>query len=147
MAQDKAKRSVWRRRIALQRRSGLSVQAFCHDEGIALSTFYYWKRALCSSADSRTAVESDSQGLRFRQASMPGVLTGSRSAKPAAGGGLTPAGLGSGRFLPVTLVADTDGSAAATLEIEFPEGVRLTPKSTPRTTCTRRRSRSLTPAT
>jgi transposase-like protein len=32
--------------IRLQRDSGLSVREFCSNEGIAPSTFYYWKKKL-----------------------------------------------------------------------------------------------------
>jgi len=32
--------------IRLQRDSGLSVRAFCSNEGIAPSTFYYWRKKL-----------------------------------------------------------------------------------------------------
>jgi transposase-like protein len=35
---------VWRDRIERQQRSGLSIQAFCQEEGVARGTFYAWKR-------------------------------------------------------------------------------------------------------
>ena len=34
--------------IRLQQTSGLSVRAFCSNEGIAYSTFYYWRKKLQS---------------------------------------------------------------------------------------------------
>ncbi len=36
----------WRRALARQRQSGLSVRAFCAAEGLAPATFYLWKRRL-----------------------------------------------------------------------------------------------------
>ncbi len=34
-----------------QKVSGLTVRSFCSNEGIAPSTFYYWQKKLCKSAD------------------------------------------------------------------------------------------------
>jgi hypothetical protein len=41
----------WRGLLARQISSGLSVAAFCRREGVALSTFRWWKRKLASSGD------------------------------------------------------------------------------------------------
>jgi hypothetical protein len=38
----------WRGLLARQISSGLSVAAFCRREGVALSTFHWWKRKLVS---------------------------------------------------------------------------------------------------
>ena len=40
------RRDQWRERIAEQARSGLSVQQFCKDRGIAEHAFYYWRKRL-----------------------------------------------------------------------------------------------------
>ena len=43
---NQALRSVWKQRIARQRRSGLSVAAFCRQEGCSQQSFYAWTRRL-----------------------------------------------------------------------------------------------------
>ena len=37
---------LWRRRLARHSAGGLSVAEFCHREGIAPPSFYYWRRRL-----------------------------------------------------------------------------------------------------
>ncbi len=39
-------RKLWRNRIERQRKSGLTVAAFCRQEGVSSATFYGWKRKL-----------------------------------------------------------------------------------------------------
>lgn len=34
---------LWRRRLADQRRSGLSVRQFCRERGLTETSFHYWK--------------------------------------------------------------------------------------------------------
>jgi hypothetical protein len=36
----------WKKRIAAQRRSGLSALAFCNQEGVSPKSFYAWRRRL-----------------------------------------------------------------------------------------------------
>jgi len=43
---ERRSRAQWEQLIGRQRGSGQSQQAFCHANGIALSTFQYWKRRL-----------------------------------------------------------------------------------------------------
>jgi hypothetical protein len=43
-ARDADKERLWRRRLEQQRRSGLSVRAFCAAEGISEPSFYAWRR-------------------------------------------------------------------------------------------------------
>jgi len=43
---DQALAVVWRQRIAKQRRSQLSVAAFCNQEGVSPKSFYAWRRRL-----------------------------------------------------------------------------------------------------
>lgn len=43
---NQALRSIWKQRIARQRRSGLSVAAFCRQEGCSQHSFYAWTRRL-----------------------------------------------------------------------------------------------------
>lgn len=37
---------VWRERLVRFQASGLTVHAFCQQEGVAQSNFYHWKRRL-----------------------------------------------------------------------------------------------------
>jgi hypothetical protein len=43
---NQALRSVWKQRIARQRRSRLSVAEFCREEGCSQQSFYAWRRRL-----------------------------------------------------------------------------------------------------
>jgi len=35
---------MWEQRISRQRRSGLSIAKFCHQEGVSPASFYAWRR-------------------------------------------------------------------------------------------------------
>jgi len=50
--------SLWRGRVDLQRRSGLSILAYCRREGFSAGSFYAWKRRL---SVSRSTVVSKSK--------------------------------------------------------------------------------------
>jgi hypothetical protein len=41
-----SRRGFWRQVVARQRGSGLSIKAFCAQEGLAAATFFAWKRRL-----------------------------------------------------------------------------------------------------
>ena len=43
---DERKEQQWRRRIGEWRASGLSVRAFCDRRGLAIPSFYAWRRTL-----------------------------------------------------------------------------------------------------
>ena len=45
-SRDPVKEQFWRRAIALQARSGLSIRAFCQREGLESWNFHWWRRAL-----------------------------------------------------------------------------------------------------
>jgi transposase-like protein len=49
-------REQWRKRIAEQARSGLSIKQFCKDRGIAEHCFYYWRKRLRQSEPVRFAL-------------------------------------------------------------------------------------------
>ena len=40
------KEAFWRRAVAGQSRSGLSVKAWCRKQGLSESSFYWWRREL-----------------------------------------------------------------------------------------------------
>jgi transposase-like protein len=41
-----SRQAFWQEVLQRQRRSGLSIQQFCRQEGLAAPTFYVWKRRL-----------------------------------------------------------------------------------------------------
>ena len=43
---DSSREAFWRKVLARQRGSGLSVKGFCQQEGLAVASFYYWKRRI-----------------------------------------------------------------------------------------------------
>ncbi|WDE03089.1 hypothetical protein SG34_016835 [Thalassomonas viridans] len=47
------KHTYWTGVFTAQKQSGLSKKAFCRQEGLSLSTFYYWQQ-LCSQDDGQT---------------------------------------------------------------------------------------------
>lgn len=44
MNQSQTKRQLWQQRVEAQRASGLSIAAWCQQEGITSSTYYYWRQ-------------------------------------------------------------------------------------------------------
>jgi len=44
MNQNQTKRAFWQQRFEAQRVSGLGVTAWCQQEGITCSTYYYWRQ-------------------------------------------------------------------------------------------------------
>ncbi len=47
------KHTYWAEILTAQKQSGLSKKAFCRQEGLSLSTFYYWQQ-LCSLDDEQS---------------------------------------------------------------------------------------------
>ena len=45
-SRDRGREAEWRRVVREQKRSGLSVRAFCREHGVAESAFYCWRREL-----------------------------------------------------------------------------------------------------
>jgi hypothetical protein len=54
-ARDERKEQQWRRWIGEWRASGLSVRGFCDRRGLAIPTFYAWRRTLERRAAERPA--------------------------------------------------------------------------------------------
>jgi hypothetical protein len=102
---DPVKEQFWRRTIADQARSGLSVRAFCEQEGLEPWNFHWWRQTLAR----RDREVSPARTVR-RPNSMAELPV------PAA-------------FLPVRVVQDAASLAATTpIEIVLPAGptVRVT---------------------
>ena len=43
---DSSRETFWRKVVTRQRGSGLSIKTFCQQEGVAVASFYYWKRRI-----------------------------------------------------------------------------------------------------
>lgn len=56
MSRTESARAKWTRIIREQRASGLTIAAFCAERGVAVSSFYPWKRRLRGAGDAGTAV-------------------------------------------------------------------------------------------
>ena len=99
---DPAKERAWRRTIAEQARSGLSIAAFCRREGLTPHTFRWWRQELAR----RDRRRRDSTCEEGPAPSLSTELT------------LRPA------FLPVRVVPDSPEPAAemAGIEIVLPAG-------------------------
>jgi hypothetical protein len=69
----------WRETVARQTRSGLSVREFCEREGLALSTYHYWRRELVR-RDSETTDVSPEKVDSPRPAFVPVSLEGRSAA-------------------------------------------------------------------
>lgn len=57
----------WRQRMERQRASGLSIVAFCREEGVSLATFHAWKRKLHGPASTRPASGEAAMASRSRK--------------------------------------------------------------------------------
>jgi transposase len=103
---DPVKEQFWRRTIADQARSGLSVRAFCKREGLEPWNFHWWRLALA---------RRDREVPPARTVRRPNLMA--ELTVPSA-------------FLPVRVVQDAIGPPAATtpIEIVLPAGptVRIT---------------------
>ena len=54
----------WRKRIAQQERSGLSVQRFCKEQGLTEQSFYVWRKRLRNQQPIRFALVETGLGQR-----------------------------------------------------------------------------------
>ena len=78
---DPVKEQFWRRTIADQARSGLSVRAFCEREGLEPWNFHWWRQALARrDREVPSARTVDAHELDDRPARPLGVLAGARRA-------------------------------------------------------------------
>jgi hypothetical protein len=48
MAYERRGRDFWSRHLGAQERSGLSMRAYCEEQGLSMSTFQLWKRRIRS---------------------------------------------------------------------------------------------------
>ena len=79
---DSALHDLWRQRLARFESPGLSAPDFCVKEGVALSSFYAWRRRLNGPAATPAADQAESRfvPIRIREAApvelhLPGGVT------------------------------------------------------------------------
>jgi len=65
---DRKLHDLWRRRIARQQRSSLSVAAFCERERVSTANFYAWKKKLDGRGSSQTGAVRRSTSARSPRA-------------------------------------------------------------------------------
>jgi hypothetical protein len=87
-ARDERKEQQWRRWIGEWRGSGLSVRAFCERRGLAIPTFYAWRRTLERRADQKAAfvpVQVVTDAAPALASALEVVLTDGRTVRVAPG--------------------------------------------------------------
>ncbi len=50
---DRSAAEAWRERLERQKRSGISIAAFCRREGVSQPSFYQWRRRLAATPSAR----------------------------------------------------------------------------------------------
>jgi hypothetical protein len=109
---DLARRQQWQTAIQRWQSSGQSVRAFCRQESLKESAFFFWRRELALHREDATSPPS------LPQASKRKTLPPAEIAGPAT------------RFLPVQVVAGHDPQRAGDIEIVLGSGraVRVPPR-------------------
>jgi hypothetical protein len=122
-----AKERFWRQAIRRQRRSGLSIRAYCEENGLKEPSFYWWRRELAwrDGQGEKATRRRGGQRPRAARQSKPGraaVEEKARGKRPAGNDRLADAD-GTPRFVPIWLAADV--AAAGGLEIVTRHGSRI----------------------
>jgi hypothetical protein len=80
---SRGKERFWRSRVRRWRKSGLSVRAFCADEGLSEPSFYAWRRILAERDTERDAA-SDAASDRTATAFVPVRVVTTEPVAPSA---------------------------------------------------------------
>ena len=126
---DSERAGEWRERLARWSASGLSVRAFCAQQGVAEASFYYWRRAL-RLRDTGTPSAAARSSAVARESAVGATAAGSTVAgSTAAGSTMTgPRAEPHPRpkpplFVPLTVLPAVGPSVAAgTIEVRCPSG-------------------------
>lgn len=102
--QQRRSASEWSELVERQAVSGLSQRDFCEAEGIALSTFTYWKRKLAGISATRDLAET-AQPLFTPIRALPDTVDASADDTPAGSGWAIELDLGDGLRLTIRKVA------------------------------------------
>ena len=141
---DSERAGEWRERLARWSASGLSVRAFCAQQGVAEASFYYWKRALrlrdaetpsaaarSSAAARETAVGATVAGATVAGATVAGATVAGSTVAGSTVVGSTVTGPRAEPhprpkpplFVPLTVLPAVGPSiAAGTIEVRCPSG-------------------------
>lgn len=115
---------VWRRRIARQRRSQLSVAEFCGQEGVSAKSFYVWRKRLREAAARQAGTTDPRSGCPASELFVPLTLP----LVSAAAGGLR-IELPSGAVLTLPADAPTELVTAAIRAADpwhgYPDSIRV----------------------
>ena len=121
---DSERAGEWRERLARWLASGLSVRAFCAQQGVAEASFYYWKRAL-RLRDAETPSAAARSSAAARETAVGATVAGSTVAGSTVPG---PRAEPHPRpkpplFVPLTVLPSVGPSVAAgTIEVRCPSG-------------------------
>jgi transposase-like protein len=121
---DAEREAFWRRALARQRESGLTVRAFCRREGVSEPSFYAWRRVVCERDAERRPTAKRPRPAAFcsgkpnRRPAQPRFLpVVLREAPTPAGGGIVIAWQGGRRMrLPATVHPDRLAALVHALE-------------------------------
>lgn len=81
---DRSKEELWRRMIARQAKSGLSVRAWCGRHDVSEASFYWWRRRLAGRGGARpTTTRRARPGRTGTPAFVPVRIAADRVATPA----------------------------------------------------------------
>ena len=126
---DSERAREWRERLARWLASGLSVRAFCAQQGVAEASFYYWKRALrlrdagtpSAAARSSAAARETAVGATVAWSTVAGsTVVGSTMTGPRAEPKPRPK---PPLFVPLTVLPSVGPSVAAgTIDVRCPSG-------------------------
>ena len=116
---DSERACEWRERLARWLASGLSVRAFCAQQGVAEASFYYWKRAL-RLRDAGTPSAAARSSAAARETAVGATVAGSTVTEPRAEPNPRPK---PPLFVPLTVLPAVGPSVAAgTIEVRCPSG-------------------------
>jgi hypothetical protein len=102
---DLARRQQWQMAIQRWQSSGQSVRAFCRQEGLKESAFFFWRRELALPDREDTASQPSSPRASKRRTLLPAAPTGSAA-----------------RFLPVRVVEEAAVEATIAVELVLAQG-------------------------
>src|SRR5216683_2800934 len=69
------RREFWRRLIAQQQQSGISVRAFCQQQGTTEYSFYQWRKRLAQQLPVKFALVEASQQARMQAGAVEVILS------------------------------------------------------------------------
>jgi hypothetical protein len=107
MGRDPALEREWRGRLRRHEKSGLTVRAFCEQEGVSEHRFFWWRRRL---KQGKSPASQQARGSRKRE----NAITAELKRRPS--------------FLPVEIAGfSTEPSAHLEIVVDQPPRIRVAP--------------------